>query len=85
MFVTRDSFMAVGGFPEVALMEDIALSKKLRALGRVVCLQDELTTSSRRWEHYGIIKTVLLMWKLRLLYWLGVNPEKLAKMYRRTR
>lgn len=84
MFVTRDSFMAVGRFPEVALMEDIALSKKLRVLGKVACLQDELTTSSRRWEHHGIVKTILLMWKVRLLYWLGVNPEKLAKMYRGT-
>jgi len=85
MFVTRDAFMSVGGFPEMALMEDIALSKKLKTLGKVACLQDELTTSSRRWEHHGIVKTVLLMWKLRLLYWLGINPEKLAEMYKRTR
>jgi len=85
MFITRDAFMAVGGFPEIALMEDIALSKKLKALGKVVCLQDVLTTSSRRWEQHGVVKTVLLMWKVRLLYWLGINPEKLAKMYRNTR
>jgi len=85
MFATRGSFVAVGGFPTISLMEDVALSKKLKALGKVACLRDELTTSSRRWEHHGIVKTVLLMWKLRLLYWLGVDTEKLAKMYRSTR
>jgi len=85
IFVSRDAFIAVGGFPTIALMEDVALSKKLKTLGKVACLQDELITSSRRWEHHGIVKTVLLMWKLRLLYWLGINPEKLAKMYRSTR
>jgi len=66
-------------------MEDVALSKKLKAIGRVACLKDTLTTSSRRWEKHGVIKTVLLMWKLRFLYWLGVAPDKLAKMYRNAR
>ncbi|WP_269764225.1 TIGR04283 family arsenosugar biosynthesis glycosyltransferase [Ghiorsea bivora] len=85
MFVRRDVFETVGGFPDLPLMEDIALSKKLRPLGHIACLKDTLVTSSRRWEKYGVINTVLLMWKLRFLYWIGISPEKLAKMYRHIR
>ena len=85
MFVSRQVFESVGGFPDLPLMEDVALSKKLRDIGHVACLKDTLTTSSRRWEKHGVVKTVLLMWKLRLLYWLGANPEMLAKMYRDAR
>ncbi|MDQ7001608.1 MAG: TIGR04283 family arsenosugar biosynthesis glycosyltransferase [Ghiorsea sp.] len=85
MFVTRVAFEQVGGFPDFALMEDVALSKKLKPLGKVACLKDTVTTSSRRWEQHGVVKTVLLMWKLRFLYWLGVSPERLAKMYRSVR
>jgi len=85
IFVSRQVFEDVGGFPDIPLMEDVALSKKLKAIGRVACLKDTLTTSSRRWEKHGVIKTVLLMWKLRFLYWLGVAPDKLAKMYRNAR
>ena len=85
MFVARDVFEDIGGFPELPLMEDIALSKKLKSIGRVACLKDTLITSSRRWQKHGIAKTVVLMWKLRFLYWLGVSPERLAKMYRDAR
>ena len=85
IFVSRHVFENVGGFPELALMEDVALSKKLRTIGHVACLKDTLTTSSRRWEKHGIMKTVVLMWKLRLLYWLGRDPEKLVKIYRNAR
>jgi len=85
IFVSRQVFENIGGFPDIPLMEDVALSKKLRAIGHVACLKDTLTTSSRRWEKYGVMKTVVLMWKLRLLYWLGINPEKLARMYKDAR
>lgn len=81
MFVTRDLFERIGGFPAIALMEDIAISGKLKAAGRPVCPTQKLVTSSRRWEKNGMLRTIILMWKLRLLYFLGVEPDKLAHMY----
>lgn len=81
LFVTRTVFDAVGGFPEIALMEDIAMSRKLKLTGRPVCLPQQLITSSRRWEKHGILRTVFLMWKLRLLYFLGADPAHLAQRY----
>ena len=84
-FVRREVFERLGGFPEQPLMEDVAFSKRLKELGKIACLRDKVTTSSRRWEQHGILKTVLLMWKLRLYYWLGVSPERLAAIYRDAR
>jgi rSAM/selenodomain-associated transferase 2 len=81
IFVTRDAFRAVGGYPEIPLMEDIALSKALGRLGRPLCLRDRVTTSSRRWERDGVVRTVLLMWSLRLRYFLGADPADLARRY----
>jgi rSAM/selenodomain-associated transferase 2 len=85
MFVRRDVFERLGGFPNQPLMEDIEFSKRLKQKGRVACLRDRVTTSSRRWEKFGMFKTILLMWKLRLLYWAGVSPERLIKVYRDAR
>ncbi len=83
IFVDRDTFETIGGFPEIPLMEDVALSKTLRRLGRPARIgQPRLQTSSRRWEQNGIIPTVVLMWRLRLAYALGAPPGKLAKRYR---
>lgn len=82
IFVTQNMFKQAGGFPDIPLMEDIAFSKRLRAYGRPVCLQHKLTTSSRRWERRGVWHTILMMWRLRLAYALGVNPQKLARLYR---
>lgn len=82
MFVSRELFRSVGGFPVIPLMEDIALSKRLRAIARPACLRPPVTTSSRRWERHGVVRTVLLMWRLRLAYFLGVPPQKLARAYR---
>ena len=81
LFVSRDAFDAVGGFPDIPLMEDIALSRQLRRLARPLCLRKPLVTSSRRWEQQGILRTILLMWRLRLAYALGVDPKRLAKAY----
>jgi hypothetical protein len=81
IFVTRDAFDRVGGFPEIPLMEDIALSKCLRRLARPACLRPPLLTSSRRWETRGIVRTILLMWRLRLAYALGADPARLARRY----
>jgi len=85
LFVRRSVFMRMGGFPELPLMEDIEFSKRLKRQGRIACLRERVTTSSRRWEQHGILKTVLLMWCLRLLYWLGVPAARLATMYRQAR
>ena len=81
IFVHRRLFAQVGGYPDIPLMEDIALSKRLRALYRPVCLRLPVVTSSRRWETYGIVRTVMLMWWLRLLYFLGVSPHRLKQWY----
>ena len=78
MFVRRDSFP---GFPEIALMEDIALSRILKKSGRPACLRERAVTSGRRWESRGVLRTIFLMWRLRLLYFLGVSPERLARRY----
>lgn len=81
MFVTRRAFQAVDGFPEIALMEDIALSARLKKLGRPYCLYAQVVTSSRRWQKHGILKTILLMWRLRLAYFFGADPADLAACY----
>ena len=82
IFVTRGAFRAAGGFPDIALMEDVALSRALRARSRPVRLRAAALTSSRRWERNGIARTIVLMWRLRLEYALGGDPERLARLYR---
>ncbi|MGA0034071.1 MAG: TIGR04283 family arsenosugar biosynthesis glycosyltransferase [Burkholderiales bacterium] len=83
LFVTRSLFEAAGRFPEIALMEDIALSRQLKVYGPPLCLSHRLTTSGRRWEKHGLWRTMLLMWRLRLEFWLGADPDKLALRYAR--
>lgn len=83
IFVTRAAFEQVGGFPELALMEDITLSAALRRLAPPACLRLALVASSRRWEAQGVLRTILLMWRLRLGYALGVDPVRLAHRYDR--
>ena len=84
IFMTRDAFRAVNGFPDQELMEDVEISASLRRIQRPACLRQTVTTSARRWERNGILPTILLMWRLRLLYWLGVAPDRLARSYRRS-
>jgi rSAM/selenodomain-associated transferase 2 len=81
MFATRQAFDSVGGFPDIALMEDIALSRRLKALSRPVCLHTRATTSGRRWERHGVARTILTMWALRTAYFLGADPDRLARYY----
>jgi rSAM/selenodomain-associated transferase 2 len=83
MFVRREVFERVGGFPEIPLMEDIALSKTLKRIARPVCLREKVVASSRRWEEQGILRTILLMWELRLRYFFGADPADLARRYYR--
>lgn len=80
-FVQRDLFEQVGGFPAIPLMEDVAISKMLKAHAKPLCFPQRIITSSRRWEKKGIAKTVLLMWRLRFDFWRGVAPETLHKRY----
>ena len=82
IFMTREAFDAVGGFAAQPLMEDIEMCKRLRRLSRPACLRATVLTSGRRWETRGVWRTVLLMWRLRLAYWCGASPERLAALYR---
>lgn len=82
LFMKREIFEVVQGYSNLPLMEDIDLSKKLKRISTPVCLKDKIITSSRRWEKHGILKTVLLMWQLRFLYWFGVSADKLAQKYK---
>lgn len=81
IFVRRALFEAAGGYPDIALMEDIALSRRLRRTRRPACLRLKATTSGRRWERSGVLRTVLLMWRLRLAYYAGADPARLARRY----
>ena len=81
MFVTRDAFVQVGGFADIALMEDIDLSKRLKRISPPLCLHERVTTSGRRWDQDGVLRTMLLMWRLRLGYFLGAEPALLARRY----
>lgn len=83
IFVTRAAFAAVGHYPEIALMEDIALSKALKKISPPLCLSAKVTSSARKWERYGIYRTILLMWSLRLRYFFGADPQILAQLYSR--
>jgi rSAM/selenodomain-associated transferase 2 len=82
IFVRADWFARAGGFPEIPLMEDVALSKALKAMGPPLCLRQRVVTSSRRWEERGVFRTMVLMWRLRWLYWRGADPAELARQYR---
>lgn len=82
IFVRRDVFEAVGGFPDQPLMEDIELSCRLLRVSRPACLRARVRTSGRRWEQRGVWRTIALMWRLRWAYWRGVPAERLAEAYR---
>lgn len=81
IFVRRDVFMASGGYPDIPLMEDIALCKRLKVYSRPIALRERVVTSSRRWEQHGILRTIFLMWRLRLAYAFGVDPHQLIRRY----
>ena len=83
LFVRRDVYRMLGGFAPIALMEDIEFSTRLKWVGKPARLHGPVIASSRRWEERGITRTILLMWTLRFLYWLGVSPERLARWYYR--
>ena len=85
IFVHRELMCTIGGYQAIALMEDIALSRRLKRLATPVCSGRRVTTSARRWQTHGVWRTILLMWRLRLAYALGADPRRLAARYRNAR
>ncbi|MCX7096803.1 MAG: TIGR04283 family arsenosugar biosynthesis glycosyltransferase [Methylococcales bacterium] len=83
IFVSRLAFDAIGGYPKINLMEDIALCKALKTISPPICLKAKVISSGRRWEQNGICRTVLLMWGLRLGYFFGADPKILQALYYR--
>ena len=83
IFVTHEAFRNVGGFADLPLMEDIALSRKLKRRSRPYCITTPVVTSGRRWEYHGVLRTIAFMWRLRLAYYCGVAPARLALTYGR--
>ncbi|MEO8104273.1 MAG: TIGR04283 family arsenosugar biosynthesis glycosyltransferase [Betaproteobacteria bacterium] len=81
IFMTREIFGLAGGFPDQALMEDIELCKRLKKRAPPVCRPEKIVTSGRRWEKHGLWRTILLMWRLRLRYWMGASPTDLHRAY----
>lgn len=81
IFVTREVFLQVGHYPEIPLMEDIALSRKLKRVSRPACVRARVRTSGRRWEENGVFRTLFLMWRLRLAFFMGRAPAELARRY----
>jgi len=81
IFITRVLYEKIGGIPAIPLMEDIALSRTLKRYERPAVIREKLVSSPRRWEKHGVTKTILMMWGLRLAYFIGVDPARLAKYY----
>ena len=81
IFIVRDAFNRHKGYADMPLMEDVELTKRLKRHSAPLVIGQVVTTSSRRWESKGIVATVLLMWRLRFLYFMGVSPKKLARFY----
>lgn len=85
LFVERDLFERIGRFDALPLMEDVAISKKLRRCVLPHCISELVVSSGRRWEKHGVLKTVLLMWMLRFGYFIGISPLRLNRFYRHVR
>jgi rSAM/selenodomain-associated transferase 2 len=85
IFMTREAFEAIGHFPDQPIMEDIAMSRRLCRLSRPACLAQRVTTSARRWQQHGPLRTIFTMWWLRLRYWCGASPKVLARDYKHVR
>ena len=81
IFVRREIFEKIGGYPDIPLMEDIAFSRALKGMGKVACLRSRVITSARRWEMEGVWRTIWKMWTLKFLYLLGIPPARLKRYY----
>jgi len=82
LFIRRDVFEQIAGFPDIELMEDLAMSRHLKRLSSPARIRQRVTSSSRRWQHQGVVRTILLMWLLRLAYYCGTDPRRLSRYYR---
>ncbi|TAJ23874.1 MAG: glycosyltransferase [Nitrospirae bacterium] len=85
LFVRRSIFEQMGGFSAIPIMEDVDFTRRLKRMGRTAALRSQVVTSYRRWDSCGPIRTILLMWLLRFLYWIGVSPQALSRLYRNVR
>jgi rSAM/selenodomain-associated transferase 2 len=85
IFVRREVFAELGGYPDIPLMEDVAFARALKRKGRVACLRSRVLTSARRWERDGVWRTILKMWALKSLYLAGISPLRLKRYYGDTR
>ncbi len=85
IFVRRSIFESMGGFAEIPLMEDLEFSRRLKRRGKIVAIQEKVITSFRRWEQQGPLRTILQMWTLRFLYWIGWDPHRLQQFYHHVR
>lgn len=81
LFVERNIYLDSGGFSDIPIMEDIDISKRLNYFSSPTCIASNAITSSRKWETHGIISTILKMWLLRILFFFGISPHKISKMY----
>jgi rSAM/selenodomain-associated transferase 2 len=81
IFIRRDVFARLGGYADIPLMEDIDLTRRMKRAGRIACLRERVTTSARRWQKNGIVRTILTMWMLRVLYFFGASPARLRRLY----
>ena len=85
IFVRREVFDRLGGFPDLELCEDLEFARRLKRAGRVACLRARVTTSARRWNRDGVVRTIVRMWLIRAMYLMGVAPARLKRMYSDTR
>ncbi|MDZ4734612.1 MAG: TIGR04283 family arsenosugar biosynthesis glycosyltransferase [Nitrospirota bacterium] len=85
LFVRRHIFEQIGGFTDMPLMEDVDFSRRLKRNGATAALTATVTTSFRRWERHGPLRTILLMWTIRFLYWIGISPSHLVEWYKAVR
>lgn len=81
IFVRRSVFEQLGGYSDLPIMEDVDFTCRLKRTGQLAALRSKVTTSYRRWDAYGPLRTILLMWALRFLYWIGISPHKLRHLY----
>jgi hypothetical protein len=82
IFVRRDVFHSMGGYADIPLMEDVELTRRLKARGTIAMLRSCVITSARRWQTDGILYTIFLMWTFRFLFFVGVNPFRLKQLYK---
>jgi len=81
IFVRRSVFERLGGFSDIPIMEDVDLTRRLKRIGLVAALRLQVVTSFRRWDACGPMRTIALMWVLRFLYWVGISPQSLTRLY----